>query len=390
MKELKGIDETRKFKKGDTVKVVCYAGPKDDIYSNEVKNMIGKEFTVEDYNAYGLVNYDERMAFYESELELVNTEPPTIPEKWCVRRTPENAEVLKAYYGSHPNNTTFFFSDKTCTDFTKLNNDTWPEITFEQWQTIPEHAEWLKENYINFFGTGLLIKATKVEQREIIGYVFKENTSEKIKEACKVIVSRHGDWELWGDNNFLVQSHTEKKLKEAGVLWFDPVYREIEKPVFKVGEYRIYTTGLLIGMMFQVTETHNGNGVSRPATPEEIEAARPREIWEKYPTWESLQTKLPIQFKLMFESNSLSEFSVCESFCKLYQLEKAWNEGKKCTNVWHEAPEDPYYFTVKCKRDGTLYVSECYSKEQINFNTKELAIKSLELHGDLWRKYWMV
>ncbi len=166
-------------------------------------------------------------------------------------------------------------------------------------------------------------EAEKVEEREIIGYKFKKETTQEIKHAASCIA--HGwrsDWQKFKcGSNFLVGSETYEKLLKSGILelWFEPVYREVEKPAFKVGDAVKYITDhnwggvTMLGEVGMVTGGgHTSEGVPflyiewlscrlggksdgiqfesedfEMATPEEIEAARPKrrymkQVWRIY------------------------------------------------------------------------------------------------------------
>lgn len=322
-----------------------------------------------------------------TEFLILNTEPetPAIPERWCVRRTPENAEVLNAWarsknIGLEQDNGYVGYDG----DFYYMPD--LPEITFEQWQTIPEHAEWLEKRYQETkedFIKQMEKQVSEVEEREIIGRVVPMDLyGGAVKDGDIVTKSKHWNAYETAGMGINPKYYFPCEIAEA----WQPYYK-IEKPVFKVGDWVTVEDGFT--KTFQVHNfTDDGDLISkndtwgkkfcRLATPEEIEAARPREIWERYPTWESLQfiTTYTIAPKELPFASAKAAIAG-EAFAMLSQLEKAWNEGKK--GSW----------TVSLVNGNLATRQTLTYSAQINFASETLAEKSLELHGDLWRKYHM-
>lgn len=264
----------------------------------------------------------------------------------------------------------------TATEFIRLNTE----------PTIPEVAEWL--TLYNYPYCDLTSK--KVEEREIIGY-------EPVNEFHAPFWNN-----VWTKNNNNGYSCKEEehihyeifeRMIEAGI--FKPVYRE--KATFKVGdiitgkdfeEHRKVFVVKEVKEGMVIIET-DGEGTfyyfrdCRLATPEEMEAARPKEVWERYPTWESLPASEAFYHNTSMHETGFASLKHSESavsFAMLSQIEKAWNEGKKgsWTVLWHSGEQKLKVF------------HEEFFIAHINFASEKLAEKSLELHGDLWRKFYMV
>lgn len=238
----------------------------------------------------------------------------------------------------------------------------------------------------------------QVEEREIIGYEAPFDMFTNLINSVK-----KGDLFVKSGFTYIDEkAHMYVFPEEIAESW-KPVYRE--KPVFKVGDWVIekvvtFPAHQVIAIdkdgdvRISATRAFTPNWI-RLATPEEIEAARPREIWEKYPTWESLEeiegystcieygchthsTRKEDHMEDTFASKKHAE--AAQSFAMLSQLEKAWNEGKKGQG-----------WTVGCDLlDGKLFVTQNTLAKHIDFASDVLARNSLELHGDLWRKYHMV
>lgn len=374
------------------------------------------------------------------------SEIPTnsIPEKWCVRRTPKNAEVLNAWYKSkRPDKWLTSFDLYISNDLDFYHNPIvdYPEITYEQWQTIPEVVEWLKssrfseeetkrlDNLYSMYDVvsphGLLlinqqrhfvvtnseekklfsvsVQPKPVEEREIIGYELSDQSDSRKWEGLWTTYKFEIDgikkyaYENKGNLHWheKIGSVVFEKMITAGI--FKPVYKEA--PIFKGGDWVVYEN--VITKTFQilrVTELGLEGDIGmyakrfcRFATPEEIEKATFRPVWERFPTWESLDIKEGWYTNTDFVSENTfnkdkDDFSTQKqaesalAFAQLSQIEKAWNERMKG------------FWTVKYDHGvGRLVVIEAEKfKAQITFHSEELAMKSLELHADLWRKFWMV
>jgi hypothetical protein len=309
MKELKGIDENTPIKFYEFTKII--GSPRERIKKGDlvdVRPNFKKGNVIDITHDNGiLVRTDNGYCNYPiCELLFISRaeKEPEIPAKWCVRRTPENAEVLQAWRKA-----TFYdkqyWSKYVNTDANYLHSGSgivwdsvregFTEITFEKWQTIPEVSEWLKENVkdINFFGTGIILKGIKptekVEEREIIGWKMKDPNNHAIGLACK---------RIWATEikhiEIIHESSLAKQLQKLGVLelWFEPVYRE--EPKFNVGDWVIPKEGnhkavkiiKIAGKdMYEVDEKNHGKSYfthdfCRLATHEEIEVAQP--IKSKY------------------------------------------------------------------------------------------------------------
>lgn len=443
MKELKGIDENTVIHCSThaewlQVRLLCKSNLADD----EDRHIIGR-FCYHIGRGYSNIEaYPEMKILPANDFIRLNTKPDLsniklgkefakskIPEKWCVRRTPENAEVLNAWLLHRWKGANFDLKlvtwvvsdhyDGSFCSYAHGDGDLggcWTTITFEQWQTIPENAEWLKgynfekfamscnevfESSANDDLNGKKIEVVEVEEREIIGWKpsvpFKDNDLNEIHSLGYKY-----------DNYYSSPKHSWtreifERLIEYGV--YVPVYREIERPVFKVGDWANFE-----GTVFEIWSIQNeanrqwlkkGNGTSyllslcRHATPEEIEAARPKEIWERYPTWDSIgcidgfhakgtTSEICQNTGLSTGKDNINVFALekqvqsAHSFAMLSQIEKAWNEGKK--GSWTVALVNGRLMT----RQTLTYSAH------INFVSETLAEKSLELHGDLWCKFYMV
>ncbi len=154
-----------------------------------------------------------------------------LPEKWCVRRTPENAEVLNAW-GSQKGGSLL-----TCIDYWVCFNGSsniviskppYPEITYEQWQTVPEVAEWLIEkafsdNLMDHLGINLV---EKVEEREIIGRVVPMDLyGGAVKDGDVVMKSKH-----WNAYETAGQGINPKYYFPCEIVASWPPYYGPEKP----------------------------------------------------------------------------------------------------------------------------------------------------------------
>lgn len=350
----------------------------------------------------------------------------SIPEKWCVRRTPKNAEVLNAWYKSkRPDKWLTSFDLYISNDLDFYHNPIvdYPEITYEQWKTIPEVVEWLKssrfseeetkrlDNLYSMYDVvsphGLLlinqqrhfvvtnseekklfsvsVQPKPVEEREIEGY---KAPFDMFGSQCKkgqLYVPCNDDPKYYYPKNFPSGSALFLLPIELLACW-EPVYKEA--PKFKGGDWVVYEN--VITKTFQilrVTELGLEGDIGmyakrfcRFATPEEIEKATFKPVWERFPTLESLG-----DIEGSFLVGSFASIKHAESalaFSQLSQIEKAWNEGKEGT------------FTVKYnpEKDCLDVIEAIYYKAHINFATEKLANKSIELPAiaDLWRKFWMV
>lgn len=432
MKELKGIDENTVIhctteQEMEAIEALYKSKTGVSVYWKRLKerNCIwpaqGETISIE----YATYKDNQLKVLTAAEFIRLNTHPElqvtfengnyngfTIPAKWCVRRTPENAEVLNAW-AKHKCGIEYFdtkgytYSDGQCFSTEIGAGEAWTKITFEQWQTIPEIAEWInkdgyfvwrewqnKQRKIEKFTTydeKQRVIATsdthpilgKVEEREIIGYKLPYDLNWGCKKG-KIVkvsdISHSGNrYAIYADNG------------ENGKMWiptewvetWEPVYRE--EPKFKVGDW---IKDSISGLIIQVMGVNNASGrydagpkcvyfrQAILATPEEIEAARPREIWEKYPTWDSLE----LESNVITDDVNQETHDVVWSLIQLKDLEKAWNEGKIGNwTIWFNKQEDCFEVI-----DLNFWVA------QINFASEKLAQKSLELHSDLWRKYWMV
>lgn len=99
------------------------------------------------HNNYALITYEYWDRVMKSQIQA-----KSIPEKWCVRRTPENAKVLNAWFLTKWGENFKHILDKKEDMFFDQNQcwglsleEEYPEITFEQWKEIPEVKGWLKE-----------------------------------------------------------------------------------------------------------------------------------------------------------------------------------------------------------------------------------------------------
>lgn len=195
----------------------------------------------------------------------LNTDP-SIPSNWCVRRTPENAEVLNAWYKHNMSKSGFngsfndSFADcnevcvlyKSGSNWDLLEHAGYPEITFDQWQSIPENAEWLKENGHKFPSTFVKELTTeKVEEREIIGCEIDKNCQYLLRHYWPSAVGiedvKHFKGEYFANRTFLLTggfpcqpySSAGKRLgnEDDRHLWPEMlrIIREVQ-PVIVVGE----------------------------------------------------------------------------------------------------------------------------------------------------------
>lgn len=234
------------------------------------------------------------------------------------------------------------------------------------------------------------------ETREIEGYKFKEETPGHIKSAA--------GWIAWPSSGgklvqlgrgilFEKKSGVHISLEAAGVMhWFEPVY----KPKYEVGqwvtvkqgnhdEFKTFKVGIIDENSKQCKLSnfvyYDPESI-RLATPEEIEKATIRPVWERFPTWDDIGIidlsadtidhleKWDCQIRL---KDSVS------AHIKLFQVAKAWNEGKQ--GVW----------AVEYDTDLNMLVTVKLNRSAlIKFATQELAFKSIQLHTDLWEKFWMI
>lgn len=411
MKELKGIDENTVIhcsthKEWLKVREITKSNLSDD----EDRNMIGNfcYHYGRGYASLTVYKSDGRTIITAAEFIRLNR-TPEIPAKWCVRRTPENAEVLNAWAHSKgielKQDNGYVLYDG---DFDYIGPLNYPEITFEQWQTIPEIAEWLREkafsdNLMDHLG----IKLTeKVEEREIIGWKFKEQYNKnEFLAVCRLLCPPTGErkengWETLFNHGD--KSHI-KMIESELMHWFEPVYRE--EPKFKVGDWVVWTRDAKpVARKISAPCSFHSDCWSlsceqydschkdylRLASPEEIEAARTKEIWEKYPTWESVPKggdcfyhagdwSTDGTFSDIDDFPTKKHANASVAFAMLSQISEAWNEGKQ--DNWTVR-----YDIVEQK----LVAIHSFYAAQISFASEQLAERSMELHGDLWRKYWLV
>ena len=237
------------------------------------------------------------------ELKGIYENTPEIPERWCVRRTPENAEILNAWADSKKklhrtkNEGWVFFDGESYSD--TLKDTKLPEITFEQWQAIPKVAEWLKEFRTEFyyqFVSDVENGLEKLEERDIIGYEAPfDMYSGEVKKGMVFIKAKN-----W-PNRYEIPLPERLALGIGQYLppaeWVEtwkPVYA---KPVFKVGDWVTFEDlptkkTFNIDKIDPITEFDGTQRVisaginysakcCRLATPEEIEAARPKRKYMK-------------------------------------------------------------------------------------------------------------
>lgn len=320
MKELKGVDENTEIYCGtselemDVLIILEQCGIKWNSGDLPTK-YYGKGCYLIVKNGLLQYGYSDKTI---TAAEFIRLNTPKIPERWCVRRTPENAEILNAWANSrfhwtnhHTEKGGYIYYDGKADQEGSGPCEDCTIITFDQWQTIPEVAEWLFNYYVpdtskrtekveerDEKGQPLTFWGGKVEEREIIGWKFKEGLSANTKRGANITAgyeaSNFGG--LNDEVHFEHNSSAHDDLKEAGVLelWFDPVYAE--KPVFKVGD------------TVKVIEKHKDDGgkmlkvinydshlnlyqlsnylyyipeVLTLCTPEEIEAARPKRKYMK-------------------------------------------------------------------------------------------------------------
>jgi hypothetical protein len=236
----------------------------------------------DELNGSDMQNYGKE--FFESE----------IPAKWCVRRTPENAEVLNAWYKSkRPNKWLTSCDLYISNDLDFYHNPTvdYPEITFDQWQTIPEVAEWInKDGYFVWREwQNKQAKSKKVEEREIIGYKAPFDIFDGMFKKGTLYIT-----EKWRSNYHPHNNTVDLyRIPKEWVETWAPVYREVEKPAFKVGDWVKLANGNIGPITTEGDHSFwikTGDSCSTQvskdsemifATPEEIEAARPKRKYMK-------------------------------------------------------------------------------------------------------------
>lgn len=158
------------------------------------------------------------------------------------------------------------------------------------------HSELEDENVISATHFLALNSPEKVEERDIIGWSFKDDLTEEIKNAAYYFAGGTiGYTSQKAKCMFEQNSIIYTLMKQAGFLelWFDPVYSE--KPVFKVGDY-IRDAGFSDVMQIESVHTDSRRyqgtvghcktycidfSQAIAATPEEIEAARPKRKYMK-------------------------------------------------------------------------------------------------------------
>lgn len=171
------------------------------------------------------------MKYHINNRKGTNTDNFILPEKWCVKITPESKQSLGEWRDSG-----ILISDEGyCLSYYKGHKgwrtdrleEGYPEITFEQFKKYV-----LKQNDM---------------EKEIIGYRLKDD----FKQYEKVAVSIASDMdEIFPNLEYYLERNLEyylerkvwgkfkERLEKAGVLdlWFEPVYAE-EKPEFKIGQW---------------------------------------------------------------------------------------------------------------------------------------------------------
>lgn len=249
---------------------------------------------------YELITFERWASVHRP--DLVNT--PEIPERWCVRRTQENAEILNAWLEhkwalnkvDYPDIRFVVFVcsdwfDGTFCSFGSEMKDGYPEITFDRWQTIPEVAEWLNTVYYKNFDGSLYLKAgcpkNKVDKGEIIGYEAPCNLFGKRIKAGTVFTK------CAITSVSFEYIHGQTILPCEIVETWKPVYAE--KPVFKVGDWvkvvdpkNQFFGDVLKVESIQKSGRYECSGLDcfeyyqiEMATPEEIEAALPKRKYMK-------------------------------------------------------------------------------------------------------------
>lgn len=286
-------------------------------------------------------------------INLPNT--PEIPERWCVRRTPENAEVLNAWskYKVGSGNPTGASGYMMWDGWFNPTEPDYPEITTEQWQTIPEVAEWLNqynwEKYCEEDAANDVeqtfndhLNTEKVEEREIIGYkalfdldwgITSGKTYEMDKSRCEIgLFGLYSDIDsngkMWIPINYFIGTNSG----------WEPVYREV--PKFKVGdwvtvkqgnhdEFKTFQIGIIDENMIVYKLSnfvyYSADNI-RLATPEEIEAARQKRKYMKQ-----------VWYVLVMEGKNLNCISVSNPF-----------HSEEEANAWTlEVSEEGRVYSVK-------------------------------------------
>lgn len=230
------------------------------------------ERTVQCISPSGLTSCFDINSSYEYALR-VESELTSLPEKWCILRTPESAEVIERWFNKGnkevfcTNNYSWLYYDEK--KRTKLINHAsgttsrhseFTPITFEQfkkWVLKEGHNQiYTNESERPCFGQVKVPKADFLsgrepikpivefveDERKVIGWNFKDEY-EKFKETARVIINTRNNFDSdkgfddYGGVDkekgilFERNSGAERDLTSAGVLnvWCEPVFDEVKE-----------------------------------------------------------------------------------------------------------------------------------------------------------------
>lgn len=209
-------------------------------------NYIGEEFIVEDYNNidYRVLEGKEAKNYIgKDDCELV--EDFILPEKWCIKATEENINILDEWRQKQIDYTPGYLFSVGDYLVSKHHRDN----SYVNWNRNRMHIDFPEYTEITFdqFKKYVLKQETNME-KEIIGYKLKKDylNNINVKNALDAIFG-----EKWWTTNskenfdtngwhFKVNNPNEGctgKAKSAGVLdlWFEPVYED----EYEVGDWVI-------------------------------------------------------------------------------------------------------------------------------------------------------
>ncbi len=158
-----------------------------------------------------------------------------LPEKWCIKITKVNRDILEKYRSKLPDVSLAYtcLLDKSLNHYL-LNEDVACDKTYMLY--VAELPSWGNYTEITLEQFKTYILKEKTMEKEIIGYKLNgKATAEEVSILLKC------DKQVYSDGTFFTKGHLNsdviKKAKSLGILdiWFEPVFKEEEE--FIKGEW---------------------------------------------------------------------------------------------------------------------------------------------------------
>lgn len=283
--------------------------------------------------------------------EFMKSKEFVLPEKWFVKVTNENRDILNDWRSKQP------YVNMDIPLQTKLTSDKWNDNSYCSYiysKTLKDYQEITFEQFQKYV---LGIKENNMNDKKIIGYkLIKPEYKEAVNKICDVY---EFDFPRFENNADSILGGLQK-LKNAGVLdlWFEEVY----EPEYKVGDWVLLSNTAngwgaypeeVNNKILQITKIdlednsekggryYFGKGVKiigkeivRKATPQEIEeATKPKIIIKGY--------------EAQFTDNSVS-FG-CQTYDKdfVLQLDKFLDDSGLVLDYGKEVMQVANYFKNK-------------------------------------------